>query len=251
MSAIVCQNLTKKFADFEVLRGISLEVERGELFGFLGPNGAGKTTTIRIMTGLLLPTGGSVEIAGFDVVRDPFEVKRRVGYVPDRAFLYDKLTGLEFLEFVGHLYGLGRDKVWREAEGLLDLFDLMEWKDELVEAYSHGMRQKLAMTAALLHRPEVVVIDEPMVGLDPRSARHFKSLLRDIVAGGQTVFMSTHTLEVAETLCARVGIIQNGQIIALGTLDELREQASYGDHSLEEVFLKLTEESPTLSEPVP
>ena len=248
MSAIVCRDLTKSYGAFPVLKGIDLEVERGELFGFLGPNGAGKTTTIRILTGLLLPSGGSAEVAGWDVVRSPYEVKRRVGYVPDRAFLYDKLTGGEFLEFVGHLYGLTPAEVRREAAPYLQTFDLSGWSNELIEAYSHGMRQKLAMIASLLHRPEVLVIDEPMVGLDPRSARRMKTLLKDLVNGGTTVFLSTHTLEVAEALCTRIAIIQQGRIVAGGTMDELRRQAMHDDGSLEAIFLRLTEEE---EEPVP
>lgn len=242
MSAILCDGLTKSFGDFQVLRGISLEIERGELYGFLGPNGAGKTTTIRILTGLLLPSEGRVEVAGWDVVRDPYEVKARVGYVPDRAYLYDKLTGREFLEFVGHLYGLDAETVRRRAIEHLERFDLTEWTDDLIEAYSHGMRQKLAMTSALLHRPEVIIIDEPMVGLDPRSAKRMKALMTELAAEGRTVFLSTHTLEVAQALCTRVAIIQKGRIIARGTLEELRTQAMHDDGSLEQVFLRLTEE---------
>lgn len=242
MSAILCDGLTKSFGDFQVLRGISLEVERGELYGFLGPNGAGKTTTIRILTGLLLPSDGRAEVAGWNVVRDPYEVKARVGYVPDRAYLYDKLTGREFLEFVGHLYGLDAETVRRRAIEHLERFDLTEWTDDLIEAYSHGMRQKLAMTSALLHRPEVIIIDEPMVGLDPRSAKRMKALMTELADEGRTVFLSTHTLEVAQALCTRVAIIQKGRIIARGTLEELRTQAMHDDGSLEQVFLRLTEE---------
>jgi len=242
MSAISCSQLRKSFGDFEVLRGIDLEVQRGELFGFLGPNGAGKTTTIRILAGLLLPSGGTVEVAGFDVVRRPQEVKRRVGYLPDRAFLYPKLTAREFLEFVGHLYQLDTARVERVATGLLERFELAEWIDELIESYSHGMRQKLALTAALIHEPEIIVIDEPMVGLDPRSARVLKSLLRELVEDGRTVFLSTHTLEVAEELCSRVAIVLKGAVAAQGTLDELRLQAMAEHGSLEAVFLRLTED---------
>ncbi len=244
MNAIVCRNLRKSFGSFEVLKGIDLEVRRGELFGFLGPNGAGKTTTIRILTGLLLPTSGTVEVVGWDVTTDPYEVKRRVGYVPDRAFLYDKLTGGELIEFVGHLYGLDPAVARSEARPFLELFDLDGWVDELVEAYSHGMRQKLAMIAALLHRPEVLVIDEPMVGLDPRSARRVKTLFRELVDRGTTVFLSTHTLEVAEALCSRIAIIQHGRIVALGTIEELRRESLDGDGSLEAIFLRLTEGEP-------
>ncbi|HEY7471964.1 MAG TPA: ABC transporter ATP-binding protein [Gemmatimonadota bacterium] len=242
MSAISCRQLRKSFGDFEVLRGIDLEVEKGELFGFLGPNGAGKTTTIRILTGLLQPSAGTVEIAGHDVVKHPQRVKRRVGYVPDRAFLYPKLTAREFLEFVGHLYQLDAGQVERVSGRLLERFDLMEWVDELIESYSHGMRQKLAVTAALVHEPEIVVIDEPMIGLDPKSARVMKTLLAELVDRGRTVFLSTHTLQVAEELCSRVAIVQKGLVVARGTLDELRLQAMADHGSLEAVFLRLTED---------
>ncbi|HUP20326.1 MAG TPA: ABC transporter ATP-binding protein [Gemmatimonadota bacterium] len=251
MSAISIRDLRKSFGTFEVLKGISLEVEPGELYGFLGPNGAGKTTTIRILTGLLLPTSGTVEVAGFDVRKDPLEVKRRVGYVPDRAWLYEKLTGRELLEFVGHLYGLEPADVKRESAELLDLFDLYPWVDELVEAYSHGMRQKLAMTASLLHRPEVLVIDEPMIGLDPKSARRMKTLLMGLRGRGTTVFLSTHTLEVAEALCTRVAIIQRGEIVASGTIEDLRRESRHDDGSLESIFLRLTGESELPEDAVP
>jgi len=243
MSAISCRQLRKSFGDFEVLRGIDLEVERGELFGFLGPNGAGKTTTIRVLTGLLLPSAGIVEVAGYDVVRRPQEVKRRVGYVPDRAFLYPKLTAREFLEFVGHLYQLEVGRVERVSGPLLERFELSEWTDDLIEAYSHGMRQKLALIAALIHEPEILVIDEPMIGLDPRSARVMKTLLAELVESGRTVFLSTHTLQVAEELCSRVAIVQKGLVVARGTLDELRRQTMADQGSLEAVFLRLTENS--------
>jgi ABC-2 type transport system ATP-binding protein len=248
MSAISCRQLRKSFGDFEVLRGIDLEVERGEMFGFLGPNGAGKTTTIRVLTGLLLPSAGTVEVAGYDLLKSPQEVKRRVGYVPDRAFLYPKLTAREFLEFVGHLYQRAPEQVERVSAPLLERFDLAEWTDDLIEAYSHGMRQKLALIAALIHEPDILVIDEPMTGLDPRRARVMKTLLAELVDSGRTVFLSTHTLQVAEELCSRVAIVQKGLIVARGTLDDLRRQAMADQGSLEAVFLRLTEDGGT--EPV-
>jgi ABC-2 type transport system ATP-binding protein len=251
LSGIVLTDLTKSYGAFPVLRGISLNVEPGELFGFLGPNGAGKTTTIKIMTSLLLPSGGRVEVAGYDVVEDPYEVKRRVGFVPDRPFLYDKLTGSEFLEFVGHLYDLSPATVRDRSHDLIELFDLSEWIDELVEAYSHGMRQKLAMTSALLHEPEIIIIDEPTVGLDPRSQSRMKNLLSNLTAKGHTVFLSTHTLEIAEALCTRVAIIHRGEIIARGTIDELRREARREESSLEEIFLGLTEGGGPVGEPTP
>ncbi|HWC06445.1 MAG TPA: ABC transporter ATP-binding protein [Gemmatimonadota bacterium] len=241
VSAIACTGLSRVFGRHVALDGIALDVRPGELYGFLGPNGAGKTTTIRILTGLLLPSGGTAHVAGFDVVRDPFEVKRRIGYVPDRVFLYEKLTGAEFLEFVGDLYGLGRGRVRGAAQPYIERFGLGAWIHELIEAYSHGMRQKLALAAALLHEPEVLILDEPMVGLDPRSARDVKGLLQEFAAAGRTVFLSTHTLEVAETLCTRVAIIQAGRILTQGTLDDLRREARHDGGSLEAVFLRLTD----------
>lgn len=241
VSAIACTDLRRVFGRHVALDGIALDVRPGELYGFLGPNGAGKTTTIRILTGLLLPSGGSARVAGFDVVRDPFEVKRRIGYVPDRVFLYEKLTGAEFLEFVGDLYGLARRQVRASARPYIERFGLGAWIHELIETYSHGMRQKLALAAALLHEPEVLILDEPMVGLDPRSARDVKELLQEFSAAGRTVFLSTHTLEVAEALCSRVAIIQAGRILTQGTLDDLRREARHDGGSLEAVFLRLTD----------
>lgn len=251
MSSIVCGELRRAFGHHDALRGISLDVRPGELFGFLGPNGAGKTTTIRILTGLLLPSGGTARVAGFDVVRDPFQVKRRIGYVPDRVFLYEKLTGAEFLEFVGHLHGLREPAILRAAAPFVERFDLAPWIHELIESYSHGMRQKLALIAALLHEPEVLILDEPMVGLDPRSARRVKELLQEFAASGRTVFLSTHTLEVAEALCSRVAIIQDGRILTEGTLDDLRREARHDGGSLEVVFLRLTEPTGPVAEPIP
>ena len=239
---IEVEGLTKRFGSTLAVDDLTFTVRPGTITGFLGPNGAGKTTTIRILAGLLLPSGGTVEVAGFDVVRRSQEVKRRVGYVPDRAFLYPKLTAREFLEFVGHLYQLDAECVERVATGLLERFELREWIDELIESYSHGMRQKLALTAALIHEPEIVVIDEPMVGLDPRSARVLKTLLAELVESGRTVFLSTHTLEVAEELCSRVAIVLKGTVAAQGTLDELRLQAMAEHGSLEAVFLRLPED---------
>jgi ABC-2 type transport system ATP-binding protein len=251
VSTIVCRDLSRAFGRHQALRGITLEVRPGELFGFLGPNGAGKTTTIRILTGLLLPSSGTARVAGFDVERDPFQVKRRIGYVPDRVFLYDKLTGAEFLEFVGHLHDREQATIRTTLAPYVERFDLGPWLFELIESYSHGMRQKLALIAALLHDPDVLILDEPMVGLDPRSARRVKELLQEFVASGRTVFLSTHTLEVAEALCSRVAIIQDGRILTEGTLNDLRREARQEGGSLEAVFLHLTEpnllETPSLT----
>ena len=232
--------LTKRYGKFTAVDGIDLEVPRGELFGLLGPNGAGKTTTIRMIVGILRPTSGTVLVSGIDIQAHPLEAKARLGYVPDRPFVYEKLTGGEFLRFNAALYGLQGAAVERRVDELLELFELTAWKGELTEAYSHGMRQKLIIAGALVHRPEVIVVDEPMVGLDPRSARLLKDLFREFVARGGTVLMSTHTMEVAEVMCDRVAIIHRGVVAAHGTLAELRRQTSSERISLEDLFLKLT-----------
>ena len=233
--------LTKRYGDFTAVAGMDLSVRRGELFGLLGPNGAGKTTTLRMIAGILQPTAGSVAIDGISLARDPVAAKAKLGFIPDRPFIYEKLTGTEFLRFVAGLYGQGGPDVDRRGVELLALFDLIDWKDELVESYSHGMRQKLIIASAFVHRPEVIVVDEPMVGLDPKAARLLKDLFRAYVERGNTIVMSTHTLEVAETLCDRIAIVQNGKIAAMGTMAELRTEDGY-DSGLEDIFLRLTGE---------
>jgi ABC-2 type transport system ATP-binding protein len=232
--------LTKKYGKFTAVDSISLEIPAGTLYGLLGPNGAGKTTTMRMIAGILRPTSGTVTVAGFDVVRQPMEAKQRLGFIPDRPFVYDKLTGSEFLRFVAGLYGQSGPEIDRRVDELLELFELEPWKHELTESYSHGMRQKLIISSALVHRPEVIVVDEPMVGLDPKSARLLKDIFRHFVDRGGTVLMSTHTLEIAEVMCDRIGIVSGGKIAAAGTMAEIRSQTSSGSASLEDVFLKLT-----------
>jgi len=236
------ESVVKRYGSFEAVCGLDLEVPRGEIFGFLGPNGAGKTTTIRMVAGILQPTSGRVIIGGHDMASSPEEAKSRIGYIPDRPYLYEKLSGGEFLRFVAGLWGREGREAEVRAERLLELFHLTEWRDELIESYSHGMRQKLLIISALIHQPELIVVDEPMVGLDPRAARLLKDLLRAYVDDGGTVFLSTHTLEVAEALCDRIAIIRSGQVIARGTMAELRNEAADGDASvdLEEIFLKVT-----------
>ncbi len=237
---ITLTNLSKRYGSFTAVDGIQLTIPKGELFGFLGPNGAGKTTTFRMIAGIIVPTAGRIEIGGVDLTRQPLVAKRRLGYIPDRPFVYDKITGAEFLRFVAALYNAEDASLERRIDELLDVFELTPWKHELTESYSHGMRQKLIIASALVHRPEVIVVDEPMVGLDPKGARLLKDLFRQYVNRGGTILMSTHTLEVAESMCDRIAIMQSGRILARGTMDELREQTASGDASLEDLFLRLT-----------
>ena len=235
--------LTKRYGSFTAVDAIDLQVPKGELFGFLGPNGAGKTTTLRMIAGILRPSSGTVRIGDIDVTADPMAAKARLGYIPDRPYIYEKLTGSEFLRFVAGLYSQNGKVIEHRGRELLALFDLEEWRDELVESYSHGMKQKLIISSAFIHKPEVIVVDEPMVGLDPKAARILKDLFREYTNRGHTVMMSTHTLEVAETMCDRIGIIQGGKIRALGTMDDLRASSESGEQALEEIFLKLTGEN--------
>jgi ABC-2 type transport system ATP-binding protein len=233
-------DLTKRYGKFTAVDNISLHVPRGELFGLLGPNGAGKTTTMRMIAGILRPTSGSISVAGIDLLDRPLAAKARLGFIPDRPFVYDKLTGGEFLRFAAALYGQQGAVVERRIDELLELFVLTPWKGELTENYSHGMRQKLIICGAFVHRPELIVVDEPMVGLDPKSARLLKDLFRQFVDRGGTVLMSTHTLEIAEVMCDRVAIVYRGKVAAQGTMADLREQTASGNSSLEDIFLKLT-----------
>jgi ABC-2 type transport system ATP-binding protein len=231
-------NLTKRYGSLTAVNGIDLAVAPGEVFGFLGPNGAGKTTTLKMLAGLLQPTGGSAEVCGFDVQKDPLRAKAVTGFIPDRPYLYEKLTAGEFMGFIARLYDV-RDARGRIAD-LLGLFGLADWSNELVENFSHGMKQRLVMASALLHEPKVLVVDEPMVGLDPRGARLVKDLFRDLASKGVTVFMSTHTLEIVEAMCTRVAIIHKGEIIAEGSVEELGRLARMEHSHLEPIFLKLT-----------
>jgi ABC-2 type transport system ATP-binding protein len=237
---IQLKDLTKRYGSFTALERLDLTVPRGVLYGLLGPNGAGKTTALRIIAGILQPTAGSVLVGGFDVQREPEAAKSKLGYIPDRPFIYEKLTGAEFLRFVSGLYGQNGEDVERRIDELLSVWELTAWRDELLEAYSHGMRQKLIISSALIHRPEVIVVDEPLVGLDPKAARLLKNIFRGFVERGGTILMSTHSLEVAEALCDRIAIIQDGKIRAEGTMEDLRREAKSGDAGLEEIFLKLT-----------
>ena len=237
---IEIHDLVKKYGTFTAVDGVSLDVKPGEIHGFLGPNGAGKTTTIRIIAGLLKPTAGRVIVNGHDLATAPEAAKAWLGFIPDRPFIYEKLTAGEFLRFHGGLYGLDGAGVDRRIREMLELFELARWEHELVESFSHGMKQRLVMSAAFLHRPQAVVVDEPMVGLDPRGARLIKDVFRRMSERGVAILMSTHTLEVAEEMCDRISIILRGRIIARGTVNELRAMAGGADEQLTPVFLKLT-----------
>jgi ABC-2 type transport system ATP-binding protein len=239
---IVLDHITKQFGAFAAVDDLSLIVPPGEFFGFLGPNGAGKTTTIKMMTGLFTPTHGKIFINGFDVVRQPLDAKRTFGYIPDHPFLYDKLTGREFLFYIGALHELPKASVKLNVEKVIDELELAAWIDKRTEDYSQGMRQRVTFAAAFVHEPKTVIIDEPMVGLDPRSARIVKDLLKKRTRDGAVVFMSTHILEMADELCDRVGIIHRGKMIFLGTKAEMHTEKAKYDGKLESVFLELTKD---------
>jgi ABC-2 type transport system ATP-binding protein len=237
---ITLVELTKKFAHITAVDGLNLNITRGELFGFLGPNGAGKTTTLRMMAGVLKPTSGKILIDAKDMAESPLECKRVIGFIPDRPFLYEKLTGREVLQFIAGIYGLYQDGLERRMDQLFELFEIGPWRDDLVESYSHGMRQRLVMATALIHQPRVIIVDEPMVGLDPRAAKLVKKVFKSLCHKGITIFISTHTLQVAEEMCDRIGIIHQGKLIAVGTMKELREMSGMQAKELEEVYFKLT-----------
>ncbi|MDX2500600.1 MAG: ABC transporter ATP-binding protein [Deltaproteobacteria bacterium] len=232
--------LTKKYGDYKAVDDFNLFVKKGEIFGFIGPNGAGKTTTIKMIGGILAPTAGSVTVAGIDIQKEPEKAKRKIGFIPDRPYLYEKLTGREFLKFTADLYGVPADIFNKKAQQNLEMFSLADWSDELIESYSHGMKQRLIMSAALLHDPEVIIVDEPMVGLDPMAIMMVKDLFQRLAHRGVTVFMSTHTLAVAEDICERIGVINKGHLIASGTTADLRRKANVTDADLERVFINLT-----------
>ena len=237
---IAIHDLVKRYGTFTAVNGVTLDVASGEIHGFLGPNGAGKTTTIRMVAGLLKPTSGRILVNGHDLAQEPEAAKLSLGFIPDRPFIYDKLTGGEFLRFHGGLYGLGEPVIAERVREMLELFELTRWENELVESFSHGMKQRLVMCAAFLHRPRAVVVDEPMVGLDPRGARLIKDVFRRMSERGVGILMSTHTLEVAQEMCDRISIILKGKIIAQGTVDEIRQMAGGADDHLTSVFLRLT-----------
>jgi ABC-2 type transport system ATP-binding protein len=235
--------LTKKYGDYTAVDNLNLYVKKGEIFGFIGPNGAGKTTTIKMIGGILAPSAGTVKIAGIDIQQEPEKAKSKIGFIPDRPYLYEKLTAMEFLKFTADLYGVPNDIFSQKAQQNLEMFSLADWSDELIESYSHGMKQRLIMSAALLHDPEVIIVDEPMVGLDPMAILMVKDLFQRLAHEGVTVFMSTHTLAVAEDICERIGVINKGQMIASGTTADLQRDANITDADLERVFINLTTEA--------
>ena len=240
IALIETHHLVKFYGDKVAVKDVSFEVRANEVFGFLGPNGAGKTTTIKMIVGLLLPTSGTVKVAGYDVQAQPLLAKAASGYVPDTPNLYTKLTGRELLRFIGDLYDLDRQQVAQRTDELLRMFDLSAAADDTIDSYSHGMQQKASLASALIHDPRVLVLDEPTVGLDPKSARLIKDILRQMAERGAAVFLSTHILEIAERMCDRIGIINKGELIAVGTMDELRSLGETSETSLEDIFLSLT-----------
>jgi len=235
-------DLSKRYAAVQAVRSLNLTIPRGQIFGFIGPNGAGKTTTIKMMGGIIAPTSGSVRICGIDMAAEPESAKQKIGFIPDRPYLYEKLTAMEFLQFTADLYGINRNGFIHSAKAKLRQFSLIEWADELIESFSHGMKQRLVMASAQLIQPEVIIVDEPMVGLDPLAIKMVKELFKQLAEEGTTIFMSTHTLKVAEDVCHRIGVINNGQLIATGSPEDLMLQAQSTENDLEAVFLKLTQE---------
>lgn len=241
---VLVRGLTKNYGDFTAVDNLELTVPKGQVFGVLGPNGAGKTTTLRMITGLIRPTSGSITIGGFDLAAQTVEAKKITGFIPDRPYVYDKLTAFEYLRFVGGLYQMDRRQIASRIEELLTLFELKEWSGNLIESFSHGMKQRLVFCGALLPTPKLLVIDEPMVGLDPKGHHLIKGLFRSLVEEeGMSILLSTHTLEVAEEVCDQIAIINHGRIVARGTLGELRLESGETDGSLEKVFLRITAES--------
>ncbi len=233
------ENLTKYYRGIKAVDDLSLQIPQGTIFGFIGPNGAGKTTTIKMMAGVLRPTRGRIYINGLDIAKEPSKTKRIIGFIPDRPFLYEKLSGVEFLRFKAGLYGMKGNSLGEKTLDLLDLFELTEWADELIESYSHGMKQRLIMAAAIIHDPKIIIVDEPMVGLDPKGAKLVKEIFKELAREGATVFMSTHTLALAQEICQQIAIVDKGRIVASGTSEDLEKQAGV-EGDLERIFLKIT-----------
>jgi ABC-2 type transport system ATP-binding protein len=233
-------NLTKKFGNFTAVNNINLEINAGDFFGFLGQNGAGKTTTIKMITGLYAPSKGSVQIGGFDIQKNHIEAKKLIGYIPDQPFLYEKLTGREFLYFCGGLYKIEKNKLRKKIDETIDQLQIEHWLDKRTEEYSQGMKQRIAIASALLHDPKLLVIDEPMIGLDPQSAFVVKNVLKEKAARGVAIFMSTHSLNVAEEICSRIGIIKDGKMIYEDNNEVIQQIIGTDHQNLESLFLHLT-----------
>ncbi len=239
---IELKDLNKKYGNLLAVNNLNLIVPKGEIFGFIGPNGAGKTTTINMIGGILAPTSGDVTICGINMEVHPEKAKSKIGFIPERPYLFEKLTGMEFLKFIADLYDVDEDLFFEKSQEKLEMFSLFDWSDKLIESYSHGMKQRLVMAAALVHDPEVIIVDEPMVGLDPLAIKMVKNLFQRLAKKGVTIFMSTHTLKVADDICDRIGIIHKGSLIAIGTAEDLKRDVDAIDADLEQIFIRLTEE---------
>jgi ABC-2 type transport system ATP-binding protein len=236
---ITFENLTKIYRGIKAVDNLSLNIPQGIIFGFIGPNGAGKTTTIKMMAGLLRPTRGKIYINGLEIAKEPSKVKKIIGFIPDRPFLYEKLSGIEFLRFKAGLYRMKENRLDERIAELLNLFELGDWGDELIESYSHGMKQRLIIASAMIHEPKVIIVDEPMVGLDPKGAKLVKEMFQEWANDGATVFMSTHTLALAQEVCQQIAIVNKGRIVASGTSEDLKKQAGV-EGNLESIFLTIT-----------
>ncbi|MEM2661301.1 MAG: ABC transporter ATP-binding protein [Nitrososphaeria archaeon] len=240
LTSVKLVNVSKHYGDITAVENLNLEIRKGEIFGLLGPNGSGKSTTIKIILGLVKPDSGYVNVLGINVEENPIEVRKRIGYVPESPKIYEFLTGIEFLDFTGDVYGISPDEKKRKISQFIKALDLEGREGDLISSYSEGMKQKIVIISALMHKPELLLLDEPLSGLDPKSARIIKDLLRELSSQGVTTIMSTHILEIAQAMCDRIGIIYRGKLLALGTMDELRQKAKMPKSGLEDIFLKLT-----------
>jgi ABC-2 type transport system ATP-binding protein len=241
LKMITFENLTKIYRGIKAVDNLSLNVPKGTIFGFIGPNGAGKTTTIKMMAGLLQPTKGKIFINGLEMAKEPSEVKKIIGFIPDRPFLYEKLSGREFLRFKAGLYRMKEDRLDDRIAELLNLFELSDWGDELIESYSHGMKQRIIIASAMIHEPKIIIVDEPMVGLDPKGVKLVKEIFKEWASDGATIFMSTHTLALAQEVCHQITVVNKGRIVASGTSEDLKKQTGVKGN-LESIFLKITED---------
>lgn len=239
-SAVSLKGIVKRYDRIVAMDNVVLDIKAGEVFGLLGPNGSGKSTTLKMLMGLIQPDAGSVEVLGMDVMKDPVPVKQNVGYVPESARLYEFLTGLEYLDFIGDVYGITTEEKKQRISEYLKALELEGREGDMISSYSQGMKQKVALISAFLHKPKLLILDEPLNGLDPKSARIVKDLLHELRVQGVTTLMSTHVLEIAEAICDRIAIMYQGRILALGTMEELRQRASLPSSGLEDIFLKLT-----------